>query len=162
MISLRLLALVAASLLPLSVKAAEIPREGTDSFTNIWVSTSTNNIQQGTQSFVTYEIEGVARNDAGGSMFDLFGQRCIGMSNGVAGDIRDQGTCTYTDRDGDNIFMPYSARNGRGTYQLAGGTGKFTGITGSGEYVINNSGQIKSDDKNRRGFVSNKVTWKLP
>jgi hypothetical protein len=71
-------------------------------------------------------------------------------------------TCTFTDKDGANIFMPYGGRNGRGTYQVTGGTGKFAGITGNGEFVVNMLGQIQSDDKKVRGFVSNKVTWKLP
>jgi hypothetical protein len=106
--------------------------------------------------------KGVARNDSGGPMFNMFGQRCVGLWDSVAGANSDRGTCTFTDKDGDNIFMPYTARSGRGTYEVSGGTGKFAGITGSGEYVINDPGQIRSDDKRNRGFVSNKVTWKLP
>jgi hypothetical protein len=58
--------------------------------------------------------------------------------------------------------MPYTGKGGEhGTYELVGGTGKFAGITGSGEFF--NAGlTIKADDKAMRGVVSNKVSWKLP
>jgi hypothetical protein len=150
----------AASLL---VQAAEMPKEGTDNFTNIWATTISNTIQQGTQSFITYEFGGVARNDAGGPMFNFFGLRCVGMSDvSGPGNNTDHGSCTFTDKDGDNIFMPYTGKSGRGTYEVAGGTGKFTGITGNGEWWNIRPWPIMSDDKRNRGVIANKVSWKLP
>src|SRR6516162_9630510 len=147
--SWRLLTVAAASLLPLSVQAADMPKEGTDAFTNIWAITISNTIQQGTHFFETYEINGVARNDAGGPMFNFFGLRCVGMEN--SREDSDDGTCTYTDKDGDNIFMPYTGKNGRGTHKVAGGTGKFARITGKGEWWDVSPAPIKSDDKRGRG-----------
>jgi hypothetical protein len=160
----RLRALAAASLLPLSTQAADMPKEGTENFTNVLVVTLSNSIQQGTQSFFTYEVDGVARNDAGGPMFNLFGVRCVGMEEGPdPGKFTGHGTRTYTDADGDNIFMPYSATGGRrGTFEVAGGTGKFVGISGNGEWWRTDPAPIKSDDKRARPVVSNKVSWKLP
>jgi hypothetical protein len=160
------LTLALSALLPLAVHAAGLPREGNDSFTNVWVATSLNTMQQGNRTFATYEIDGVARNDNGGPMFNSFGQRCLGLAEVMGNDVRGQGTCTYTDKDGDHIFMPYSAKGDgkggeRGTYEVVGGTGKFSGITGSGEY-FNPHSPIKADDKALRGVVSNKVSWKLP
>jgi hypothetical protein len=46
-----------------------MPKEGSDNFMNVWTMTLSNSIQQGAQSFTTYEIDGVARNDAGSPMF---------------------------------------------------------------------------------------------
>ena len=155
------LSTVAATLLPLSVQAAEMPREGTDSFTNAFITTLSGTIQQGSHSFTVYEINGVARNDAGGPMFNMFGQRCVGMLESIGSDVSDHGTCTYTDTDGDSIFTPYSGKNGHETFELAGGTGKFAGITGGGEYSIDPT-PIKSDDKRIRHVASSKVSWKLP
>jgi hypothetical protein len=100
-------------------------------------------------------------------MFDRFGQRCLGWLEIVANEGRDdRGTCTFTDKDGDNIFTTYSgkgdAKGGeRGNYEVVGGTGKFTGITGAGDYLLPNI-PIKADDKAARGVVSNKINWKLP
>ncbi len=160
--SRRVLTLAAASFLPVSVHAAELPKQGTDSFTNIWVSTISNSMQQGSNTFITYELNGISQNDAGGPMFNLFGLRCVGMWDGRGGgEFNDRGTCTYTDKDGDHIFAPYTSKGWHGTYEVVAGTGKFAGITGTGEYTINNPGQIKSDDKRNRGIVSNKISWKL-
>jgi len=160
------ISLALSALLPLSVHAADIPKEGNDSFTNFWVATSSDTIQQGDRTFATYEIDGVTRNDNGGPMFNSFGLRCLGLVEFAGNDGRGQGTCTYTDKDGDHIFTPYSAKGDgkggeRGTYEVAGGTGKFSGITGRGEY-FNPHTPIKADDKAVRGVVSNKVSWKLP
>jgi hypothetical protein len=162
--SYKLLTLAAASLLPLSVQAADMPKEGSDNLTSVLLVTSYNTIQQGTQTFETYEVDGVARNDTGGSMFNLFGARCVGMEEGPdPGKFTGHGTCTYTDTDGDNIFTPFSATGGRrGTLELAGGTGKFAGITGNGEWRRIDPAPIKSDDKRGRVVVALKVNWKLP
>jgi hypothetical protein len=147
--------------------AADLPKQGTDSFTNVWVVGTSNTIQQGNRTFITYEIDGVARNDSGGPMFNLFGLRCVGWVEVLGNEgPHGGGTCTYTDKDGDNIFSPYSDKGDgkggvHGTVELAGGTGKFAGITGSGEY-FNPNLPIKADDKTLRGVVSNKVSWKLP
>jgi hypothetical protein len=157
-----MLSLAAGCLLPLIAHAEDAPKEGTANFTNAWVAISSNTMQQGASSFNTYELNGLTHNDSG-PMFNLFGLRCIGLWDGRGGgEYSDHGTCTFTDKDGNNVFMPYSGSNGRGTYKVAGGTGKFTGITGSGEYVVNSPGQIKSDDKRNRGFISNTVSWKIP
>ena len=162
--SYRVPALAVASLLPLSVQAADLPREGSDNFTTVLVVTLANTMQQDTQSLVTYEVDGVARNDAGGPMFNLFGVRCLGMEEGPdPSKFTGHGTCTWTDPDGDNIFTPYSATIGRrGTLEVTGGTGKFAGITGNGEWTRLNPAPIKSDDKRSRAVNSLKVNWKLP
>ena len=58
-------------------------------------------------------------------------------------------------------FNPTTIGQGayRGTYEVAGGTGKFTGITGSGE-AFSSRAPIRADDKWPRHVVSNKVAWK--
>jgi len=157
-------ALAVASLLPLSVQAADLPREGSDNFTTVLVVTLANTMQQDTQSLVTYEVDGVARNDAGGPMFNFFGVRCVALEEGPdPGKMTGHGTCTFTDTDGDNIFTPFSASIGRrGTFEVTGGTGKFAGITGKGEWRRIDPAPIKSDDKRARAVVSSKVSWKLP
>jgi hypothetical protein len=148
--------------------AADLPKQGTDSFTAVWVATSLNLIQQGNRTFASYEIDGVTRNDAGAPMFDSFGQRCIGFAELLDNEPQHGlGTCTFTDRVGDHIFGRYSSGKGNskdgehGTYELIGGSGKFAGITGSGEY-FNPMLPIKADDKALRGVVPHKITWKLP
>jgi hypothetical protein len=85
---------------------------------------------------VTYELEGVLRNDKGAPMFDSFGQRCVGIAELLNNEAQNgTGTCTFTDG--------------------------LAGITGSGEY-LNPNLPIKADDKALRGVVAHKMTWKLP
>jgi hypothetical protein len=163
----RLWTIAVLALLPFSVRAADVPKEGTVNFTAFWVMTSLNVMQQGNRAFATYELEGITRTDAGAPMFDSFGQRCMGLAELVDNKLQDiLGTCSFTDRDGDHIFMPYSGKGDgkggdNGTFKLVGGTGKFTGITGTAEY--SNPGlPIKADDKALRGVVPHKVSWKLP
>jgi hypothetical protein len=164
----RLWTIAVLALLSFSVHAADTPKEGAESFTAFWVATTANTMQQGNRLFIVYEIDGVTRNDAGSLILNNFGQRCVGLVEISEGNVQDDlGTCTYTDRDGDHIFAPYSGGKGDGkgghhaTIKLAGGTGKFSGITGSGEF-FNPGLPIKADDKAIRGAVSAKVSWKLP
>src|SRR5690242_6363655 len=97
--SYRLWTIAVSALLPFSVHAADVPKEGSANFTAFWVATSVNAIQQGNRSFVTYELEGVTHNDAGAPMFDSFGQRCVGLVEMIDNKPQDDlGTCTYTDR----------------------------------------------------------------
>ena len=111
----------------------------------------------GNRTFLSDEIDGVARNDAGGPMFERFGQRGLGWVEIVSDEgLGDRGRCTYTDKDGDNIFTTYSGKGDakgveRGNYEVVGGTGKFTGITGTGDYFQPNI-PIKADDKAVRGL----------
>jgi hypothetical protein len=45
-----------------------------------------------------------------------------------------------------------------GTETLVAGTGKFAGISGTGEWM---KFPLKADDKMSRGIVSEKVHWKI-
>ena len=100
-------------------------------------------------------------------MFDSFGQRCIGIAEllGNEAAARCWAPALSRIRVGDHIFGRYSTQGGKdgehGAYELIGGSGKFAGITGSGEYLAPML-PIKADDKALRGVVSHKITWKLP
>jgi hypothetical protein len=136
-----------------------MPKEGTESFTAYWTITSSNYIQQGNGTFATFLLNGVTRNDAG-PMFNLFGQRCVGAVEIVSGntDRSETGSCTFTDKDGDQVFMHFGDKvvGGHGAAVLVGGTGGFAGITGTVEYF--DSPPLKADDKMMRGAVLHKAS----
>ena len=154
--SKRLIAFATASLLPLAVQAADMPKSGTDSFTNTWVATSSNQIKVGDQTLLTYEITGIHRNDNRDAMITNMGMRCLGLEVGT----NEHGGCTYTDKDGDQILALFERKGETVTENLVAGTGKFTGISGTGDFKVIQF-PVKADDK-LAGIVSEKWQWKLP
>jgi hypothetical protein len=161
--ALRLLTVATVALLPLSVHGADMPKEGTDSFTNIWMETSpTSPIKVGDRTLGTYEISGVHRSDNGDAMITNMGMRCLGIYEiAGTGPEREHGGCIYADKDGDQIMATFERKTATGGIEtLVGGTGKFAGISGTGEWTVLQF-PVKADDKLARGIVAKKVHWKL-
>lgn len=144
--------------LPLSGHA-ETPKEGTDSYTNTWMSNGPSSLKIGDRTAGMYELIGVHRNDSGA---DDMGLRCLGAYEiGGAGIVQDHGACIYADHAGDQIMTMYEDNGNNGTETLVAGTGKFAGISGTGEYTILQRG-LHADDKVPRGVVAEKIHWRLP
>jgi hypothetical protein len=159
--SLRLLMLTTVPLLPITVHAGELPKEGSRSFTNTWVLTSSTPIKVEDRTFGTYEISGVSRNDGDDVMTDM-GMRCLGIYY-VAGTafLEGHGACSYTDKDGDQIMVTAEEKTeGNGTETLVAGTGKFAGISGAGDFTTLKF-PVKADDKFSRGIVKAHWNWKI-
>jgi hypothetical protein len=149
-------------LVPITVLAGEMPKEGTDSFTNTWLITNLNTMKVGDRTLGTYEFSGVHQNVQGDATTDM-GMRCLGIYDDVAGKAPQQehGACTFTDNDGDKIMATYERKTaGGGIETLVAGTGKFAGISGTGEWTVVKF-PLKADDKLSRGIVSEKVHWKI-
>jgi hypothetical protein len=72
-----------------------------------------------------------------GSGLDKLAGRCLqfGEQSTDGSQFTSRGTCTFTDIDGDHIFETVDLSNGTGRGKLAGGTGKFQGITGELEFT---------------------------
>jgi hypothetical protein len=150
-------------LMPITVLAGETPKEGTDSFTNMWLITSAHTMKVGDRTLGTYEVSGVHQNVQGDATTDM-GMRCLGIYDEAAKarERREHGACTFTDNDGDQIMATYERKTADGgTETLVAGTGKFTGISGTGEWTVLKF-PLKADDKMSRGIVSEKVHWKIP
>jgi hypothetical protein len=154
-----LLVLAAASMLPVSVERADTPKEGVDSFANIWVVTSSNTNKLGDDSTTTFELDGAQKSANSGGMFDNLGGHCVGITEMIGGKDKSHGSCTKVDKDGDQFFELWAGAGGAGTATLTGGTGKFAGMTGSEEYTA----QLVKSPSGRGLFItSTKVRWKLP
>lgn len=149
-------------LVPITVLAAEMPKEGTDSFTNTWLITTSNTMKVGDRTLGTYEVSGVHQNVQGDATTDM-GMRCLGIYDdaGKAAERREHGACTFTDNDGDEIMATYERKTAEGGIEtLVAGTGKFAGISGTGEWTVLKF-PLKADDKLSRGIVSERVHWKI-
>ena len=159
--SLRLLLLMTVlPLAPITVLAGEMPKEGTDSFTNTWLITTSNTMKVGDRTLGTYEVGGVHQNVQGDATTDM-GMRCLGIYDDADKARKEHGACTFTDNDGDEIMATYERKTAEGGVEtLVAGTGKFAGISGTGEWTVLKF-PLKADDKLSRGIVSEKVRWKI-
>jgi len=119
---------------------AQIPKEGAQSYV-IGYSGTYKTVAMGQERIqVTYEVLGVIISDASDCILQNASLRCIGSYHVIKGTYEDDtGFCVCTRPDGDQLFTTYKARGargavGKGTVAYVGGTGKFIGIQGSGEF----------------------------
>jgi hypothetical protein len=90
---------------------------------------------------VNYEGYGVSHNEIGESTFNNASIHFLGSFLATKGAYEnDSGLMCFTRPDGDQIFATYKSagqvgKEAKGTYTLVGGTGKFVGVQGKGEYV---------------------------
>ena len=139
--------------------AADLPKQGTDTYTTAYVLTSSNTIKLGDRTVVNYDASGINRNDSGGQMFNNTSTRCLGMVDIVGTEAINRGSCADMDQDGDQIFTTYEAHGITGTHTYIGGTGKYTGITGGADYTVQ---RVKTSDGRSLSLVTRKAVWKLP
>ena len=118
---------------------AQIPKEGTTSFTSSF-SCTVKVLRMGQESAQgTYECMGVQIGDTPEDLFHNASVRCLGALHAVKGEYDDDRCfCVSTRLDGDQIFSSYKGAGKlggtfKGTLTIVGGTGKLVGIQGSAE-----------------------------
>ena len=105
------------------------------------------------------DTDGIDTNDDGG-LFDKLGGHCLGIYGTVAKKDIVRVVCVKTDKDGDQIFEDSTSSGGNsGKSILAGGTGKYAGITGDDDYSFE---MIKSPTGTPLFLTTTHVQWKLP
>ena len=128
-----------------NVFGEQMAKEGTGSSTSVTSGTYTLiPLEEG--SFVmTFQEKGVILDDSGEGPFHNLSEFCVGVSLFINGIGSHKGYCVSTAPDGDKWAAEFIIENvkpgpapKRGTYKFVGGTGKFTGIEGSGEYMMYN------------------------
>ena len=114
-----------------------LPKEGSGK-TTIYYTGSLKALPAGEDVVaVTYDVLGIVTNNSGHGMFHLLSTQCVGGFTAIKGDFaNEQGICTYVDRDGDKVFSRHTGTGRRGQNatvksELVGGTGKYTGISGT-------------------------------
>lgn len=156
--SARLVFISALLLAPLSVRAADLPKQGVDSYTTFYVTTSFNTMKMGDRTITNYDTSGVSRNDSGGDMFNNMSVRCLGTAEVVGNEPINRGSCVDMDSGGDQVFSNYEAKGAKGTHTFVGGTGKYSGMSGTADYTFQ---PVKSSDGRGMAAVAHKATWKL-
>jgi hypothetical protein len=119
---------------------AQVPKEASTSF-NMVYSSMFKALPMGQERLqMTYEIMGVAIGDTPEDFHHNTSFRCLGAFHAVKGEYKDDGGfCVFTRPDGDQIFSTYKAAGkmgggANGTFTIVGGTGKWVGIQGSGDF----------------------------
>ena len=78
---------------------------------------------------------GVTFNDKGEGFLHNGEGACMVTFEVKDGKGENKGYCTWSDADGDHIFTSFVGDTTKGTNTITGGTGKYTGITGSGPWA---------------------------
>jgi len=145
---------------------AQIPKEGSSSYI-IGYSGTYKTVAMGQERIqITYEVLGVIVSDASDCILQNASLRCIGSYHVIKGAYEDDsGFCVCTRPDGDQLFTSYKASGrlgavGKGTVTYVGGTGKFVGIQGDGEF--SRFGARPAAEGTLQGYNRVKDHYKLP
>ncbi len=140
--------IIVASIVALSVLIAFVPfanaemaKEGSTSGKSTWITNFTLLPMGKERVQINYEGYGVNLSDTGEGLLHNASAHVVGSTHAFKGRYEDDsGFIRYTRPDGDQIFMTYkcagmAGKTGKGTFTYVGGTGKFVGIQGSGEFT---------------------------
>ena len=89
---------------------------------------------------MNYEGAGVIVDDTGKGISHNAAIYILGSLHAVKGTTEETGFMVITPTDGDKLYATYKAsgtlgKSAKGTYTYVGGTGKYVGIEGSGEFT---------------------------
>jgi len=117
-------------------------------------------------AFILAEYYGSTTNDAGSGIFHMNSFKCHFTLEVVQMPKTElEGYCTFRDADGDTVTFRASATGFLGgptnaTNRITHGTGKYKGITGSGEYRSSPVPPFEQGTFQGRGTFS--TTYKIP
>ncbi len=163
------LVILVAVLFGWSAMAAEplpVPKEGTTSGTAVFVGTMKGLPLGKDKVQVSYDVTGVVVSDSGEGLLHGASVRCLGGMLVAGGAFDDEtNSCVYTRPDGDQIFTTskVSGKQGqaaKGTFTIVGGTGKMTGITGSGEFTRTSVRPVAEGGS--LSYARSRSSYKLP
>ena len=123
-------------------------------------------LEEGTQ-FNTWEQKGVMLSDSGKGPFHNMSSNCAGVALYNKGVGTVLGYCISLAPDGDKTLIEVRQENmkpgpglRKGTWKYIGGTGKFAGIQGGGDFTT--YGVRPAEDGTYQNVGKNKGSYKLP
>ena len=138
----------------------QLPKSGSISFHTGWKAagealTVADKHLQGHGSVI-----GVTFNDKGEGPLHLGPANCFYTFFAIDGRGKNKGYCAFGDADGDRIFTDWygtgSPDGEQGTNEIAGGTGKYVGIQGSGPW------KCKTIGPNGESRCVQRLDYRLP
>ena len=151
-----------------NVFGEEMVKEGSGENTSVFAGTFTALPMEKERVQMNYEVFGLVPDASPESPIYNTTFHCLGALHAVKGVYEnDSGFCSYTRPDGDIVFLTYKAtgalggRGGKGTWTFVGGTGKYVGIQGGGEF--DRIPGFRSSGKGTfQGMNKSKGQWKIP
>ena len=132
-----------------------LPSKGAAEYTTIYSGTVLSTMELMSDRVVELrEIVGFTQSEIESGHYGALSARCLVYFESTASAPLINGSCTLMDGDGDEIHQ----RFGSGKIAILGGTGKYSGIDGSG--TITNVRYIRAQTGNSRQFeVSHQIEW---
>ena len=150
-----------------SVIAEEMAKEGMISGTSTTHGTYKAIAMPKESVQLNYECWGVGISDTGEGLLHNSTYHCLGSLYAVKGIFKnDFGLCEYTLADGNKLYMTFEGAgefgkpSGKGSWTIIGGTGKYQGITGSGE--MERFDLRPAAEGTFQSYSKDKGSWKLP
>jgi hypothetical protein len=148
-----------------SAFSEEMAKEGSQKGKNYFTGTSKVLAMGQEYLQMNYEGSGVSVNDSGKGFMHLAAIYAIGAIQAVNGVFEETGFMVMTATDGDKTYATYNVsgtfgKPANGTWTWVGGTGKYAGIEGSGEFT-----RYALQNATEGVFTSTSVTkgnYKLP
>jgi hypothetical protein len=158
--------MISAMCFGIAATAADMPKEGTVSYTYFGFGTFKANPIGKQRLLNTFDENGLTLSDGFG---DHVTWHCWGTGDYTSGLGQDHGYCVGTDTAGDQLAVIISdekhtldAKSWSGTDTLSGGTGKFAGVSGGGPSVCH-GGEFKPIiDGTYLDYCTGKWSYKLP
>ena len=105
-------------------------------------------------------VVGTSFNDKGSGPLHAGPATCFYTFFATESGTKNKGYCAFGDPDGDRIFTDWhgtqSGADSEGVNQIAGGTGKYAGIQGSGPWKCKDTGP------NGQPFCTQRFDYRLP
>jgi hypothetical protein len=148
-----------------NVFCEEMAKEGTATGKNFISGTSTVLPMGEERLQINYEGSGVSINDSGKGFLHNSAVYCVGSTQAVKGVFEETGFMVFTPPDGDKVYSAYKCSGkfgepAKGTLTFTGGTGKYEGMQGGGEWTLYNLRNAKEGVWTATSIW--KDTYKLP
>jgi len=126
------------------VNAQQLPKSGSINFHTGWKLTGEAITPADKHMLGHGSAVGTTFNDKGNGPLHLGGADCFYSFLVIDGVGKNKGSCSFGDADGDRIFTNFTGNlspdGDSGTNEIAGGTGKYAGIQGSGPWKCKGAG----------------------
>ena len=152
------------------VLAEPIAKKGTTPYVTHFIFRPVMNLDvPGLGTATLLEAVGTTENMKGEKMLDKMSAQCAALSVASGDKKYIDGACVLADSDGDKIFSTFDTRDldksqpkmNCGTHIITGGTGKYTGITGSEPFACITMPPLAGPGGYTAMDIPHNTTWEI-